>query len=38
MIADSHSAAWTGKLPYGVDGEMAASLDVNNELKGYSVN
>lgn len=33
VIAESQSDAWTGKLPYGVEGEIAASLDVNKELR-----
>ncbi len=33
VVAESQSDAWTGKLPYGVVGEIAASLDVNKELQ-----
>jgi len=30
--ADSHSEAWTGILPYGVDGEVAERREVRSVL------
>lgn len=34
-VADSQSDACTGILPYGVEGEIAASLAVSKELSKY---
>lgn len=33
VVADSQRPAWTGILPYGVAGEIAANRDVSSELK-----